>query len=138
MNCLPFLTEAPDYAIPVMVEAPCTWEKLCAGTWPNGTSSLWLGLLWICKEIHGRYYDILMGYQSISPGSASGFIILTLFLKICLSSFKGYSMSILVAVRDDSLCHLPKSTGLLLTSEGEVKAVLSHFSPLPTLGCCKH
>lgn len=48
--------------------------------------------------------------------------------------FKGYSMWILVAVRVDSLCHLPKSTGLLLTREGEVKAVLAHFSPLSTPG----
>lgn len=42
--------------------------------------------------------------------------------------FKGYSMWILVAGRGDSLCHLPKSTGLLLTWGGEVKGVLAHFS----------
>lgn len=42
-------------------------------------------------------------------------------------------MWILVAVRGEDLCHLPKSTGLLLTLEGEVKAVLGHFSTLSVL-----
>lgn len=42
-------------------------------------------------------------------------------------------MWILVAVRGEDLCHLPKSTGLLLTLEGEVKAVLGHFSALSVL-----
>lgn len=55
-----------------------------------------------------------------------------------VSKFKGSSAWISVAVRGDSLCCLPKSTGLLLTWEEEVKAVLAYFSPLSPPGCCKH
>lgn len=69
----------------MMVEAACTWKKVCAGTWPKGSSSFWLGLLWECKEIHGGCYGILMGHQRISPGAIPGCTILTSFLKICLS-----------------------------------------------------
>lgn len=95
----------------------------------------WLGLHSLeCKEIHGGCYDILMEYQSISPGAIPGFLILTHFFSQNMSvfKFKGYSMWILVAVRGDSLCHLPKNAGLLLTWEGEVKALLAHFSSLST------
>lgn len=78
----------------------------------------------------------------ISPGATSGFIILTSFLKICLSlNLKATlcgSRCQWEKVRGDSLSHLPKSTGLLPPREGEVKAVLAHFCPLPSPGCCKH
>ena len=91
---------------------------------------LWLGLLWEGKEIRGGCYDILRAYLLLQ---FLALLFSLLFSNIPVFKFRGYSMWILVAVRGEGLCHLPKSTGLLLTLEGEVKAVLGHFSTLSVL-----